>query len=140
MTEPAGSAGSTGSTGPGAPGRPSAVGAPGAGTRATRSSVRRVDPTGKHALFSAPPTAARDQLGPGNRKEGRDAFFSTGPRQPGTVVVTCSQCATRSRVTLLDLGLRLLSISVWIPGRKHNHWMRCPGCHQHTWCDIGWNE
>jgi hypothetical protein len=99
-----------------------------------------MDPTGKQALFSAPPQAAPDQLGPGNQKEGRDAFFSTGPRQVGTVVVTCADCATRSRVTLLDLGVRLLSISVWIPGRRHSHWMRCPGCHQHTWCAISWNE
>jgi hypothetical protein len=107
---------------------------------AARAAAKRIDPTGKHALFSAPPAAARDQLGPGNAKDGRQAFFSTGPRQTGTVVVKCSACHTRTRVTLLDLGVRLVSISAWIPRRRYSHWMRCPSCHQHNWCDIGWND
>lgn len=102
--------------------------------------ARKVDPAGKHALFSAPPTAARDQIMPGNQKEGRDALFSTGPRQPGTVVITCSTCKVRTRATLVDLGIRLVSISAWIPGRSHSHWMRCPACHKHTWCRVGWND
>jgi len=102
--------------------------------------ARRVDPAGKNALFSAPPTAAPDQLTPGNQKEGRDALFSTGPRQTGTVVITCSSCKVRTRTTLVDLGIRFISISAWIPGRSHSHWMRCPACHSHTWCRVGWNE
>jgi len=113
---------------------------PGGETTRTPAAARRFDPTGKQALFSAPPKAARDQLGPGNQKDGREAFFSTGPRQAGTALIICSACGVRSRVTLIDLGVRLLSISVWVPRRKRNHWMRCPGCHQHTWCDIGWND
>lgn len=106
----------------------------------TAKPARKVDPAGKHALFSAPPTAARDQLLPGNQKEGRDALFSTGPRQPGTVVITCASCKVRTRATLVDLGIRLISISAWIPGRTHSHWMRCPACHKHTWCRVGWND
>jgi hypothetical protein len=102
--------------------------------------ARTVDPTGKHALFTSPVRAAPDQLTPGNQKEGRDALFSTGPRQAGTVIVTCSTCRVRTRSSLVDLGVRLLSISMWIPGRRYNHWMRCPACAQHTWCRIGWNE
>jgi len=101
---------------------------------------RKVDPAGKQALFSAPPSAARDQLGPGNQKEGRAALFSTGPRQTGTVIIECSRCHVRTRSTLVDLGVRLVSISVWVPGRKHSHWMRCAACHEHTWCRIGWTE
>ncbi len=85
-----------------------------------------IDPQGKHALFTTGVTAAPDQLGPGNQKEGREALFSTGPRQTGTVVVECADCLTRTRVTLLDVGVRLVSISVWLPGRKQPHWMRCP--------------
>jgi hypothetical protein len=99
---------------------------------------RSIDPEGKHALFTAPVTAARDQLGPGNQKEGRAALFSTGPRQKGTVVVICKECHARSRVTLVDLGVRLASISFWLPGRRHPHWMRCPACHRHGWCSISW--
>jgi hypothetical protein len=99
-----------------------------------------VDPTGKHALFTAPVRAAPDQLGPGNQKEGREALFSTGPRQSGTVLIECSSCRARARSTLVDLGIRLLSISLWLPGRRYSHWMRCPTCHAHTWCRIGWTE
>jgi hypothetical protein len=105
-----------------------------------RGAARRVDPSGKHALFSAPPSAARDQLGPGNQKDGREAFFSTGPRQPGTAIVICSACETRARITLVDVGVRLASISLWNPLRKHSHWMRCPGCHRHQWCQIAWSD
>jgi hypothetical protein len=99
---------------------------------------RAIDPEGKHAVFTAAVTAAPDQLGPGNQKDGRKALFSTGPRRPGTVVVECDACMARSRVTLVDLGVRLVSISVWLPGRKHPHWMRCPSCAQHNWCSIDW--
>ena len=107
---------------------------------AERTVARRIDPTGKHALFSTPPTAAPDQLRAGSRETGRAAFYSTGSRRTGTVVVTCASCTTRSRVTLVDLGIRFLSISAWIPGRTHSHWMRCPACHQHTWCRVGWTD
>jgi hypothetical protein len=105
-----------------------------------RAAARKVDPNGRHALFSAPPSAAPDQLGPGRAKDGRHAFFSTGPRQPGTVVVACADCHGQVRVSLVDLGVRLISVSAWIPGRRHSHWMRCPTCHQHTWCRIGWTD
>ena len=101
---------------------------------------RSVDPTGKQALFAQQPAAARDRLAPGPRPEGRAALFSTGPRQAGTVIVECSDCRVRSRVSLLDLGLRLLSGSLWWPLARHQHWLRCPGCGQRRWCRIGWNE
>lgn len=101
---------------------------------------RKVDPTGRHALFSAPVSASPDQLLPGNRADGRDALFSTGPRQPGTVVVECSTCQARTRVSMVDLGVRLLSISAFLPLRRHPHWLRCPACAHHTWCRIGWTD
>lgn len=105
-----------------------------------RPVARRIDPTGKHALFSTPPTAAPDQLRAGSRETGRSAFYSTGSRQVGTVVVECATCTTRTRVTLVDLGIRFVSISAWIPGRSHPHWMRCPACDAHTWCRIAWTD
>jgi hypothetical protein len=125
--------------GPGGP-EPTSPDAGGSPRRNGRSTARTVDPEGRHALFSTPPTAARDQLAPGNQKEGRDAFFSTGPRQPGTVVVICSSCDVRSRITLVDLGVRFLSVSFWVPLRGNGHWMRCPGCHSHQWCRIAWTD
>lgn len=100
----------------------------------------RFDPNGRHALFSAPVKAAPDQIRPGNQKEGKHALYSTGPRQPGTVIVECRECGTRTRTSLVDVGIRLASISVWWPGRRHSHWMRCPGCHTHTWCRVGWTD
>ncbi len=107
---------------------------------ASRRAARRVDPSGKQALFSSSVRAAPDQIAPGNQKSGKTALYSTGPRQAGTVIIECSSCGTRSRSSLLDLGIRLVSISAWLPVRKHSHWMRCPGCDTHTWCRIGWTE
>ena len=101
---------------------------------------RAVDPTGKQALFGSPPAAAGDRLAPGVRSEGRAALFSTAPRQPGTVIVECSGCRVRSRVSLFDLGLRALSGSAWFPLRRHPHWIRCPNCGGRRWCRIGWND
>jgi hypothetical protein len=110
----------------------------GPASRGGRKPGRRIDPKGKHALFTAPVTSAPDQLGPGNQKEGRQALFSTGPRRVGTVVVHCDACRARARISLVDLGIRLASISFWLPGRERPHWMRCPACHRHTWCSIDW--
>lgn len=100
----------------------------------------RYDPEGRAALFGRPPEVADDLLRPGNRRAGRAALYSTGPRQTGTVVIECSDCGGRARSGMIDLGLRLLSVSVWLPTRRHSHWMRCPSCHQHTWCRVGWTE
>ena len=72
--------------------------------------------------------------------EGKEALYSTGPRRAGTVVVTCDACQARSRVNLTDLGLRWLTGTVWIPGKREGHWMRCPACHKRTWCSVAWND
>jgi hypothetical protein len=82
-------------------------------------------------------SAARDTIRSGHSSEGKDALYSTGPRQAGTVVVTCSSCEARSRINLTDLGLRWLSGSLWLPGRRNGHWMRCPSCGDRTWCSVG---
>lgn len=101
---------------------------------------RSLDPNGKRALFEAPVQAAEDHLRAGPQREGRDALFSAGPARPGTALVECSACKVRTRVGLADLGVRLMTISAWLPGRRHNHWMRCPSCGRRTWCRIGWND
>jgi hypothetical protein len=105
--------------------------------RARRSSF---DPQGKRALFEAPVSAARDTIRSGSPKEGREALFSSGPRETGSVVVECSSCHGRTRISLTDVALRFATVSAWFPGRKHSHWMRCPACDHRTWCRIGWRE
>lgn len=106
----------------------------------TEGHRRSFDPQGRRALFETPVSAARDTIRAGRPREGRDALFSTGPRQAGTVVVTCSACEARTRINLTDLGLRFISGSVWIPGRRDGHWMKCPSCARRTWCAIGWQD
>ena len=109
---------------------------------AKRGSPRKksLDPHGRRALFETPVEAPRDVIRSGPTSEGKESLFSTGPRQTGTVVVTCSSCKARSRINLTDLGLRWLSGTVWVPGIKKGHWMKCPSCSKRTWCEIGWQE
>jgi hypothetical protein len=102
--------------------------------------TKRIDPSGKAALFSAPPAAAPDQLAPGREKAGKEALYSTGGPQPGTVVVDCHRCRVRTRATFAELGLSLLPFNLWWPGKHYAHLMRCPACKRRTWCRIGWNE
>ncbi|CAN5865054.1 hypothetical protein BH24ACT3_BH24ACT3_07530 [soil metagenome] len=102
--------------------------------------TRSLDPQGKRALFEKPVAAAPDNLAPGKRREGKEALYSTGPPRSGTAVVACSSCRSRTRLPLSDVGVRLLTISAWLPGRTHGHWMRCPACDKRTWCAIGWQE
>ena len=101
---------------------------------------RPLDPTGKGALFDAPIASAPDRIAPGPRNEGRVALFSSPPRRPGTVVVECSACRVRTRVSLVDLGVRLASVSAFLPVRRHPHWLLCPNCGRRQWCRIGWTE
>src|SRR5690606_1422373 len=56
----------------------------------TRQRHRSHDPQGRRALFETPVSAARDTIRSGVAAEGKDALYSTGPRQSGTVVVSCS--------------------------------------------------
>jgi hypothetical protein len=102
--------------------------------------MRSLDPQGKRALFETPPSAAPDILHAGPRRSGREALFSTGVRRTGTAVVDCSGCGVRSRASLADIGFRLVTISAFLPGRSHPHWMRCPSCGTRHWCRIGWTE
>ena len=103
-------------------------------------SPRPVDPSGKAALFGAHVAAAPDQIANGPQPYGKDALFSSSRRRPGTVLVECSRCRARTRVSFVDLGLRLAVGSVWMPLQRHQHWMRCPSCERRRWCRIGWTE
>ncbi len=102
-------------------------------------SAHRLDPTGKSALFETPVQAPPDHLR-GGVKDGKRALYSAEARRPGTVVIECSGCKQKSRSTFFDLGVGLLPIPAWIPGRKHGHLMRCPACGRRHWCSIAWTD
>jgi hypothetical protein len=101
---------------------------------------RPLDPQGKSALFSAQVPAAPDTLATGPASEGKEALYSTGPRRAGTVVVACSGCTASTRTSLLDLGLRMMNLAAWIPGRRYGHRLRCPACRELTWCSIAFTK
>lgn len=108
--------------------------------RSPGSRSSRHDPQGRRALFEMPVEAARDTIRSGDAKEGKESLYSTGPPQAGSVVIECSGCSVRTRISLTDLALRLVGVSAWIPGRRNGHWMRCPACERRRWCSIGWND
>jgi hypothetical protein len=100
--------------------------------------VSNFDPQGKRALFDTPVTAPPEQLQPMRTRQGRNAVFSVGPPERGTVLITCSSCHSRARVPFADLGVRLLTGSLFFPLRKHDYWLRCPVCSHRTWCNVSW--
>lgn len=105
----------------------------------TRTRRTGLDPQGRRALFETPVEAARDTIRQGPAKEGREALFTSGKREPGSVVVECGSCQARTRISITEVAMRLVG-TAWIPIRRHAHWMRCPACGRRTWCRIGWVE
>ncbi|HEX9644282.1 MAG TPA: hypothetical protein VGC11_09830 [Acidimicrobiia bacterium] len=100
--------------------------------------LQRLDPAGKRALFESAVQAPHDVTAAGSAPDGKTALYSVGDPKPGTVVVECSECEARSRVSLLDVGARILSGSLWLPARRHNRRIKCPACLQRTWCRVRW--
>jgi hypothetical protein len=103
----------------------------------------RSDPEGKRALFEAPPieiddTLRDDPLVARHEHDGHEAVYSVGERDRGTTVVTCSSCEVRSRITVIETVVRILTISLWDPRRTHTRWMQCPACQTRTWCKVEW--
>jgi hypothetical protein len=90
------------------------------------------DPQGKRALFGAP--AGHDQPG----GEGKDALYSSATRRPGTLVVECSSCGGRSRVSYVDFVRRQLPVTLWFPWQRHSRLMTCPACGRRTWLAAHW--
>ena len=101
---------------------------------------KKIDPTGKQALFSAAAITAPDRVAPGPHHEGKNALFSMPPRRPGTAVVECSVCKVRRRASLVDIGARFVFGSAWLPLFRYPHWMSCATCGRRQWCRISWFE
>jgi hypothetical protein len=71
---------------------------------------------------------------------GRRALFSSEepePSQAGAVVVECSTCLSRTRISLLEL-LRL-AFPFWLHVpliRRYPSLLRCPTCGRRTWVRV----
>jgi hypothetical protein len=41
-------------------------------------------------------------------------------------------------MTTIEAFVRILYVSVWIPGKRFSRWVQCPECERRTWCRIHW--
>jgi hypothetical protein len=103
----------------------------------------RSDPEGKRALFEAPPLEIEDSLKDEplverHEVDGHEALYSAGHHERGTAVVTCSGCQVRSRLTLVELAVRIIALSLWLPGRSFSRHLQCPACQTRNWCKVEW--
>ncbi len=103
----------------------------------------RSDPRGKRALFETPKAELDDPLEDDvliepEERDGITALFSTGEHQPGTGVIVCSHCGTKTRASHIDIGVRIALISLWIPGKHYSRWIQCPNCQRRSWCRVEW--
>ena len=100
------------------------------------------DPLGRRALFSPPPGAAaptRPKAG-GKEPTGKEALFSAAPGRPSltTVLVECSACGGRSRISLVEFAWRHLPFWLWLPWARYSNLMSCPACDRRTWLAVAW--
>ena len=111
-------------------------------TRSTRTPRTR-DPLGKAALFSDSAAETVMPVAPADA-EGRGAshLFSQAEAQAGTLVLDCSTCRQRTRVTYAEFAALHVPVWLWIPAplQTHRHWLRCPACHKYTWLRARWLE
>jgi hypothetical protein len=44
----------------------------------------------------------------------------------------------RTRIPHVELAVRILALSLWIPGRSYSRHIQCPACQTRTWCKVEW--
>jgi hypothetical protein len=103
----------------------------------------RADRKGKRALFETPPIEIEDSLKDEplvgrHDVDGHEALYSAGHHERGTAVITCSACDVRTRLTHVELTVRILALSLWIPGRAYSRHLQCPACQTRAWCKVEW--
>lgn len=103
----------------------------------------RNDRQGKRALFESPPIEIEDSLRNDplverHDTDGYQALFSAGHQEPGTTVVICSSCKVHTRISIVETAVRILALSLWLPGRSYSRFMLCPSCQTRTWCRVEW--
>lgn len=108
--------------------------------RPRRPKRRSFNPSGKEALFSVADSGAgrrisgeavADAMG-----SGRAALFGPGRKEIGMARVDCSSCGRSARISWLQLALARFPLSVWIPFKRYDHFMRCPSCARMTWSSV----
>jgi len=108
--------------------------------------TRPLDPAGKRALFSVPP--GDDPTRPGSdlppreagESDGKAALYSAATRRAGTVVLDCSRCKGRTRVSYPEFARRHLPAWLWFPWREHSRYLVCPACENRAWVAARWLE
>ena len=100
------------------------------------------DPLGKRALFSttgATPTAPNGRPS-ATATISKEALFSASEdeRRVGTVVVECSNCGARSRLSWSEFAWRHLPVWLWLPWLRYSQYMSCPACERRTWLGVAW--
>jgi hypothetical protein len=110
-------------------------------TRAARTAGSR-DPLGKAALFSDAAVEPVVPIAAADMGRGASHLFSQSEARSGTLVVDCSSCEQRTRVTYAEFAALHLPVWLWIPSplRTHRHWLRCPACHKYAWLRAHWLE
>ena len=103
----------------------------------------RTDPRGRRALFESSPIEIEDTLkdNPLVQRQGTDgheAVYSAGRHEPGTAVVICSSCKVHARISVVETAVRILALSLWVPGLFYSRRMQCPSCQTRTWCKVEW--
>lgn len=88
-----------------------------------------IDPTGKRALFTS-------RVDEDLQADGKAALFSGRDTPPGKVSVECSRCGATTHLNTGDALLRVLSFSLWLPGRSYSRRLRCPACHHRAWVRL----
>lgn len=101
------------------------------------------DPLGRRALFSPPPkaaSAATPRRGSSRTTAGKESLYSASSdsREWGTVVVECSACGARSRLSLVEFAWRHLPLWLWFPWLRYSNLMTCPACERRTWLGVSW--
>jgi hypothetical protein len=94
------------------------------------------DPLGRRALFWAPGVRTDERAHDAPETSGRRALFSAPAPRPGTLVLGCSSCGVRTRVTYAEFVRRHLPFWLWIPGRRYSRLLSCPACGRRTWLEA----
>ena len=94
------------------------------------------DPLGRRALFWAPGVRSDERGREARETSGRRALFSQPTPRRGTLVLGCSSCGARTRVTYAEFARRHLPFWLWIPGRRYSRLLPCPACRRRTWLEA----